>query len=50
MRKENSDEYNMMKETIAFGGHVNIDGKDIDNQESLDYHYSLKTEDNNNSI
>ena len=50
MRKENNDEYNMLKETIAFGGHVNIDGKAIDNQESLDYHYSLKTEDNNNSI
>ena len=60
--KEKNTEYNMFKETIAFGGHVNIDGKPIHSLESLQCHYNIKkenkeseeyemkTEDNNNSI
>ena len=62
MHKEKNKEYDMFKETIAFGGHVNIDGKPIHSLESLQYHYNIKkenkegeeyemkTEDNNNSI
>lgn len=48
--KEKSEEYNTMKETIAFGGHVNISGKPISSLEGLNIHYDIKTEDNNNSI
>jgi len=48
--KEKSEEYNTMKETIAFGGHVNINGKPISSLEGLNIHYDIKTEDNNNSI
>ncbi len=48
--KEKSEEYNTMKETIAFGGHVNISGKSISSLEGLNIHYDIKTEDNNNSI
>ena len=64
MYKEKDKEYNDFKDTVAFGGHVCIDGKNISSVESLDYHYNikkkdepeekcsydLKTEDNNNSI
>tara|TARA_R100000664_G_scaffold34245_1_gene55687 strand:- start:8121 stop:8522 length:402 start_codon:yes stop_codon:yes gene_type:complete len=50
MLKEKSEEYNTMKETIAFGGHVNINGKPISSLEGLNIHYDIKTEDNNNSI
>lgn len=48
--KEKNEEYNDMKETIAFGGHVSINGKPISSLEGLNFHYDLKTEDNNNSI
>tara|TARA_R110002020_G_scaffold174348_2_gene365474 strand:- start:1187 stop:1630 length:444 start_codon:yes stop_codon:yes gene_type:complete len=64
MYKEKGKEYNEFKETIAFGGHVCVNGRNISNMESLDYHYNIKkeddssekeeyeikTEDNNNSI
>ena len=62
MYKEKNEEYDTFKETIASGGHVNINGTPIDNVETLDYHYNIKkeekggeeyeikTEDNNNSI
>ena len=40
----------LLIEAIAFGGHVNINGKPISSLEGLDIHYDLKTEDNNNSI
>jgi len=50
LHKEKDDEYNIFKETIEDGGHVNINGTPISSIEGLDIHYDLKTEDNNNSI
>ena len=50
LHKEKNDEYNIFRETIEDGGHVNINGKPISSLEGLDIHYDLKTEDNNNSI
>jgi len=50
LHKEKNDEYNIFRETIEDGGHVNINGKPISSIEGLDIHYDLKTEDNNNSI
>ena len=50
LHKEKNNEYNIFRETIEDGGHVNINGKPISSLEGLDIHYDLKTEDNNNSI
>tara|TARA_Y100001937_G_scaffold49962_1_gene69560 strand:- start:853 stop:1233 length:381 start_codon:yes stop_codon:yes gene_type:complete len=42
MHKERSDEYNSFKETIAMGGHANINGKPIATIEDLDIYYENK--------
>ena len=49
MHKEKHDEYEEMAESIRLGGFCNINGKPIETEEQLRYHYDLKDEiDNDN--
>lgn len=42
MLKEKNEEYDSFKETIAMGGHANINGKPIATIEDLDIYYENK--------
>ena len=42
MLKEKNEEYDSFKETIAMGGHANINGKTIATIEDLDIYYENK--------
>ena len=44
MYKEKNDEYETMAESITLGGFCNINGKPIETEEQLRYHYDLKDE------
>ena len=44
MYKEKNDEYETMAESIRLGGFCNINGKPIETEEQLRYHYDLKDE------
>ena len=41
MYKEKNEEYETMAESIRLGGHVNINGKPIQTEDQLKYHYDM---------
>ena len=44
MYKEKNEEYETMAESIRLGGFANINGKPIETEDQLRYHYDLKDE------